>query len=163
MLMRALSMVGQRLDHPTLPHPTVATCLDHAPQLSAQSHELPDSTLDLGHVSTGDAVHLRAGPVRLGGQSQQLANRLDLESEFARMTDEIEPGYLCLQIATLLALGAGRGRRRVRCGRPARRLGVSTTSAPPGPHSPVPARSISTLGRLRDQRHRLVLRRQVVR
>jgi hypothetical protein len=73
-LMRALSMVGQRLDHPTLPHPTVATCLDHAPQLSAQSHELPDSTLDLGHVSTGDAVHLRAGPVRLGGQSQQLAN-----------------------------------------------------------------------------------------
>ena len=47
MVSRAETVVGQGLDHPAVPRLALASRLDHALQLGAQSLELGDFGLDL--------------------------------------------------------------------------------------------------------------------
>lgn len=60
----------------------------HPGDLSSQGGQSSDLVVDVGKVCLRDLVSALAGPCRVTGQGQKLTDRIDVESKFARMTDE---------------------------------------------------------------------------
>ena len=90
MLVPALIVIGEHLDDAAFADLTVAAIVEHVPQLRAEELQLGDAPLDVSQVPQHDLVGRLAGLFRLRGEAQQLADRIDLEAEIARMADEAE-------------------------------------------------------------------------
>ena len=105
-LVPAERVIGERLDDAAIADAAMAAFLDHAAQLGAQGNELLDPALDLGEAAERDAVGGVAGGLRLRGERQQFADRLDLETEIACMPDEGQALCGRLVVDAAVALGA---------------------------------------------------------
>lgn len=106
MNMRALAMVGQHLNDPALIDTTMPASFNHQLELALQSSEASNSLLNLNKASPGDTVRGRAGLMRVVLERQQRANGIDIEAEFARMSDEGKPAETRRLIAALVTFAA---------------------------------------------------------
>ena len=108
---RAEAVVGERFDDAAITDTLVPTLVDHARQLEFQRLQAGNAPLDFREVIAGDAICLVARRLRLSRQREQFANIVDLEAEFARMADEVQPVDFRGPISPLAALGARRRRQ----------------------------------------------------
>ena len=108
MLVPALVVISQHLDDPAFPHRPVAAILQHVPQFGAQELQLRDAALDTLQMPQHDAVGRIAGLVRPDAEAQKLPDRLHVEAEIPRMTNEAQTRHVPRSIATLPALRARR-------------------------------------------------------
>ena len=70
-------------------------------QFAPQGGQLSNAAVNVRDVATGDAVHLGAGTVGLLAKRQQFAHSGHLETQFAGVTDEVEPPHGRTAIAAL--------------------------------------------------------------
>ncbi len=90
-LVQAGVVVAEHLDDAAFGDTAVLAFLDHALDLAAQGGEAGDLLVDIGEMQPGDRIDITAGAVRLVGEIEQLADRLDCEAEIAGMADEAQP------------------------------------------------------------------------
>ena len=102
-------VVRDDLDDPALPNAPVPALQDHTGELPTQGGKASDPLIDLVEMMPGNPVGLLAGAVRLTAHVQELADRVDLEAELARMANEIEAARVVLAVTALLPLRPRRG------------------------------------------------------
>ena len=94
--MSALTMIGENLDDAACGDVAEAASLDHQFQLGFESRKAANPLLNFGKSRPGDAVGRCAWLVRIVLQREQGADRVNFESELARVTNENEPGHFGL-------------------------------------------------------------------
>nr|KZA97041.1 hypothetical protein A4A59_33195 [Rhizobium leguminosarum] len=77
-------------------------------EFGAQRSQVGDVAVNLCDMPPGKCVNLGAGTVGLGAHIQKPPDRIDLESQLARVADEIQPRRLAAFIAAPPALCARR-------------------------------------------------------
>ena len=84
-VMQAGSVVAQHLDNPAFGDAAVLAFIDHALHFGTERRQLGDLLVDLCQVAARDYIDIGAGTVRLVGERQQLADRLDFKPQVTRM------------------------------------------------------------------------------
>ena len=70
-------MIRQYLDNAAIGDPSAAALGNHPLQFGLQGAQACDSLLHLAEMRLGDEVGGGTGPVRVVGQAEQLANRIE--------------------------------------------------------------------------------------
>src|SRR6056297_1809789 len=104
----ARGVIAEDLEHAAVGDGVTAAFPEHALQFLAQSLQPRDSRLDLLQLAVRNAIDVGAGPARVVGQLQQLADRFQRETELARVPDEGEPVQIVVSVAALPAFGPPR-------------------------------------------------------
>jgi hypothetical protein len=81
-------MASQGVNHSALSDAPLGTCFEHAIDLSSERSQPGDLAVDRDKIGFGYRIDGRAGLFRLGGQMEQAADVVDLESQVAGMSDE---------------------------------------------------------------------------
>ena len=90
-LMLALAVIGQDFDHAAFGDAAMAASLDHQFQFGLQGSEAANTLLHLGQAGLGNDIRRAARLVWIVLQADKGANRIDVETQFARMPDKGEP------------------------------------------------------------------------
>src|SRR6478609_4658502 len=106
--LRRLAGCTETVDDPAFGDAAAVTIVEHPLEFVPERSQLCDTQIDCIEVAGRDLVGIVARSTRLGTQGQKFPDVVDLESEFARMTDKIEPTCGFGVVATLLASGTGR-------------------------------------------------------
>ena len=101
-------MVPQHLKHLAISRPPAAAFVNHAFQFRAQRLQAGHALLHLFELATRDGISLITGPVGMVAEVEQLADRIERETELSRMADEGQPVELCIVVAPLPAFGPAR-------------------------------------------------------
>lgn len=70
----ALAVVGQHLDHTAVTHPTAPALIHHSLKFGPESRQLRDASIDLGQMVARDAVRLVTGGLWFGRHVQKSAD-----------------------------------------------------------------------------------------
>src|SRR6056297_174472 len=105
---QARGVIAQDLEHPAIRDGIASAFPQHALQFLAQRLQPGDPRLDLLELAVRNAINVGAGPARVVGQLQQLADRFQHETELARVPDEGEPIQIVVLVAALPAFGPPR-------------------------------------------------------
>ena len=81
-------MVPQHLKHLAISRPPAAAFVNHAFQFRAQRLQAGHALLHLFELATRDGISLVAGPVGMVAEVEQLADRIERETELPRVADE---------------------------------------------------------------------------
>ena len=82
--------------------------MNHAFQFRAQRLQAGHALLHLFELATRDGISLITGPVGMVAEVEQLADRIERETELPRMADEGQSVELCIVVAPLSAFGPAR-------------------------------------------------------
>lgn len=105
-------VIRDDLDDPALSDASMPAFRDHPGQLATNGRETRDPLIDLVEVVPGDPIGFLAGPVRLAAQVEKLPDRVNLETEFSRVPDEVQTMRRGVLVATLLGLASCRRREK---------------------------------------------------
>ena len=108
-------MIMQHFDHLAGRDPPSGAFRRHTGQLGPQRLKSRDLLDDIGQMTFGDGIGLRAGAIRMIRKIKQRADRVEVEPELARMTDEGEPAQRRLIVQPTVAGGAAGSGRSPTC------------------------------------------------
>ena len=110
----ALAVVGEHLDNPALHDAAVTASLDHGLQLGLKRGQAGDALLHLNQARPRNDVGGHTRLIRIVLQGEKGADRRDLESQLARMTDERQPAQVAVVVARRLpSVRGGAGKRPI--------------------------------------------------
>jgi hypothetical protein len=104
-------LLRQGFDHPALVNPAMPAGVERVLQFATQGDQPGNAAINVRDVAAGDAVHLGARSVGLFAEREQFADCGHVETQFAGVTDEVQPTHGGAVIAALAALGAHRDRQ----------------------------------------------------
>jgi hypothetical protein len=99
----ALGPVGKRFDDAAVADPAACALLEHAFELALEHCQPAQPLLDLLKLAPGKSIDSIAGLVRAIRQAEQLADRIERETEVTAMADESEAVDVLSPVATLVA------------------------------------------------------------
>jgi hypothetical protein len=111
MVISALGMISQNLNHPALADFPVPAPLDHLFQLGFQRRKAPYPLLDICQAPLGYGVRGRTRLAKVVLQTKEGSNGIELESQLASMPNKRQPFQIGLFIAPPVSVASGRSRK----------------------------------------------------
>ena len=95
--------LGERFDDLALGDCAVCATLECSFEFGLQQSQPLDARPHVGEMTAGNGIGIRAGGFRMGGEIDQLPDRLDRETEIAGMENEDEALVVAVVVAALVA------------------------------------------------------------